>query len=366
MKAPKDLSLAGRRILMVAPCLGKFGGIEAFCLALAEDLLRKDAEVTILRKKVAGFAPNGSIENAEAELLAGHPEEHADRFASAYLPRLSLRLLREIGKAHLVHVHNALFEVVSASRLTGKPCVATIYNWRRRNLSPRTLAWNAAASLADRRWYISEFVWDSWEPRRRRPGSARLPVVSRMPAGHHPPDKRKGFLFLGRWIPNKGLRILLQAYASLDLDPKTWPLTLAGDGPLRPEVELFLRDHPLPGVRLAGFVSDEERHRLTREAKWMVTPPHTNEDLGLTPLEARAVSVPCIVSEDGGLKETGGPHAIRCRPGEVKDLARVMLQAARMNEEQYLRHSALAKEGLEDYVRPLHDYAREYLRLLAS
>ena len=55
------LSLAGRRILMVAPCLGKFGGIEAFCLALAEDLLSKDAEVTILRKKVAGFAPNNSI-----------------------------------------------------------------------------------------------------------------------------------------------------------------------------------------------------------------------------------------------------------------------------------------------------------------
>lgn len=361
-----SLSLAGRRILMVAPCLGKFGGIEAFCLALAEDLLKKDAGVTILRKKVAGFAPNGSIEEAETELLSGLSNDQSARFSSAYVPRLSLRLLREIRAAHLVHVHNALFEVIVATKFSGKPCVATIYNWQRRNLSTRTLAWNAAAALANRRWYISEFVWDSWEPSRRRSGSARLPVVSRMPTGHHPPDKRKGFLFLGRWIPNKGLKILIRAYASLDLDPDEWPLTLVGDGPLRPEVEQFLRDHPLPGVRLAGFVSDEERHRLTRETKWMVTPPHTNEDLGLTPLEARAVDVPCIVSEDGGLKETGGPHALRCRPGDVADLARVLLQASRMNEEEYLRHSALAKEGLDDYVRPLHDYAREYLRLLAS
>ena len=351
---------------MVAPCLGKFGGIEAFCLALAEDLLSKGARVTLLRKKVAGFAPNGSIEDAETELLSGRPPDLAARFSSAYVPRLSLRLLREIRAAHLVHVHNALFEVISITKLSGKPCVATIYNWRRRNLSARTLAWSVAATLADRRWYISEFVWDSWEPNQRRSGSARLPVVSRMPTGLHPPEKRKGFVFLGRWIPNKGLLVLLQAYASLDLDPDEWPLTLVGDGPLRPAVEQFLREHQLQGVRLTGFVSDEERHRLTRETKWMVTPPHTNEDLGLTPLEARTVGVPCIVSEDGGLKETGGPHALRCRPGEVADLSRVLLQAVRMNQEEYLRHADLAKEGLKDYVRPLHDYAREYLRLLAS
>ena len=351
---------------MVAPCLGKFGGIEAFCLALAEDLLSKDASVTILRKKVAGFAPNGSIEDAETETLDALPKQQAARFVSAYIPRLSLRLLGEIRTAHLVHVHNSLFEAISISKLFGKPCVATIYNWRRRNLSARNLAWSIAAALADRRWYISEFVWDSWEPNQRRSGSARLPVVSRMPTGHHPPEKRRGFLFIGRWIPNKGLQILLQAYASLDIDPDEWPLTLVGDGPLRPEVEHFLRDHQLPGVRLAGFVSDDERHRLTREAKWMVTPPHTNEDLGLTPLEARTVGVPCIVSEDGGLKETGGPHALRCRPGDVADLSRVLLQAVRMNQEEYLRHADLAKEGLKDYVRPLDDYAQEYLRILAS
>ena len=350
---------------MVAPCLGKFGGIEAFCLALAEDLLSKDAEVTILRKKVAGFAPNNSIEFAEAELTDALPKQQAARFASAYVPRLSLRLLREIQQAHLVHVHNALLEVVSLAKYSGKPCVTTIYNWRRPNLSIRTFAWNLAAAFADRRWYISEFVWNSWEPNTRRSGSARLPVLSRLPTGHYPPEKRKGFLFLGRWIPNKGLRILLKAYASLDLDPKVLPLTLAGDGPLRAEVEQFLCDQPLSGVRLAGFVSEEERHRLTRESKWMVTPTHTNEDLGLTPLEARAVGVPCIVSDDGGLKETGGPHALRCRPGDIEDLARVLLQASRMTEEQYLHQASRTKEDLEDYVRPLHEYAREYLHLLS-
>ena len=128
----------------------------------------------------------------------------------------------------------------------------------------------------------------------QRRGSSRLPVVSQMPAGEFPPIQRKGFLFIGRFIPNKGIRILLDAYNRLDADTELWPLVLVGDGPLREEIEAFITSKNIQGVHLTGFVSQERRHKLTREAKWMVTPPHTNEDLGLTPLEARSVGVPCI------------------------------------------------------------------------
>ena len=116
----------------------------------------------------------------------------------------------------------------------------TIYNWRREGLHPRLLAWRWAARKADRRWYISEFVWDTWESKRKK-GSARLPVVSQMPTGEVAPCERRGFLFAGRWIPNKGLRILLKAYHRLAPNPDTWPLILLGDGPLRQEVERLSR-----------------------------------------------------------------------------------------------------------------------------
>ena len=43
------------RILMYAPCLGKFGGIETFCLTLIEDLVHRGAIVCLLRKKVDGL-----------------------------------------------------------------------------------------------------------------------------------------------------------------------------------------------------------------------------------------------------------------------------------------------------------------------
>jgi glycosyltransferase involved in cell wall biosynthesis len=187
-----------------------------------------------------------------------------------------------------------------------------------------------------------------------------------MPQGEIPANKRKGFLFIGRWVSNKGIRILLEAYARLKADPQEWPLTMLGDGPLRQEVLHWIQVMGIQGVQLPGFVSETERHSYTREAKWMVTPPHTNEDLGLTPLEARSVGVPCIASTDGGVKETAGPHALFCKPGDLNSLIECMKKAMQIEDSQYQELSKLAKVDLEQYVRPLDEYSKEYLSLIHS
>jgi glycosyltransferase involved in cell wall biosynthesis len=139
---------------------------------------------------------------------------------------------------------------------------------------------------------------------------------------------------------------------------------MLGDGPLRGEVLRTIQERGIQGVQLPGFVSESERHLYTREAKWMVTPPHTKEDLGLTPLEARSVGVPCIASTDGGVKETAGPHALFCKPGDIDSLVLCMKKAIQMKDSQYQELSRLAKVDLEQYVRPLNEYANEYLSLI--
>ena len=348
---------------MLAPCLGKFGGIETFCLTLIEDLIHKGASVRLLRKKVAGFQDDGSIEKNETEIRSSWIEEENKRYTSQFVSPRDSVIKHAIHECDLVHLHNPMVAGVWWAKMFKKPCVMTIYNWRRKGSHPRLLAWWWAVSQSDRRWYISEFVWDTWE-RKRRQGSARLPVVSRMPQVETAPEKRKGFLFIGRWIPNKGIRILLEAYTRLKADPQEWPLTMLGDGPLRKEVLHMIRGKKIQGVRLPGFVSESERHRYTREAKWMVTPPHTQEDLGLTPLEARSVGVPCIASTDGGVKETAGSHALFCKPGDIDSLVNCMKQAIQMKDSQYQELSQLAKVDLEKYIRPLDEYAIEYLNLM--
>ena len=358
-------NLTNLKILMLAPCLGKFGGIETFCLTLIEDLIHKGASVRLLRKKVAGFQDDGSIQKNEAEIRSSWTKDENKRLISQFVaPRDSI-IKKAIQESDLVHLHNPMVEGVWHARKAKKNCVMTIYNWRRTGIHPRLLAWRWAVSQADRRWYISEFVWDSWEKKRKQ-ASARLPVVSRMPQGETPPNRRKGFLFIGRWVPNKGIRILLEAYARLQVNCKGWPLTMLGDGPLREEVLSMIQEKGIKGVQLPGFVSESERHRYTREAKWMITPPHTHEDLGLTPLEARSVGVPCIATTDGGVKETAGPHALFCKPGDINSLVKCMKNAIEMEENQYEELCKLAKVGLEKYVRPLDEYAKKYLNLIQN
>ena len=355
--------LSNLKILMLAPCLGKFGGIETFCLTLIEDLIYKGASVRLLRKKVTGFEHDGSIQKNENEIRSSWTVDENKRFISQFVSPRDSVIKHAIHECDLVHLHNPMVEGVWHARKANKPCVMTVYNWRRKGINPRLLAWRWAVSKADRRWYISEFVWDSWEKNRRQ-ASARLPVLSRMPQGETPPEKRKGFLFIGRWVPNKGIRILLEAYARLKADPQEWPLTMVGDGPLQEEVLHTIQEKGIHGVQLPGFVSESERHRYTRDAKWMVTPPHTKEDLGLTPLEARSVGVPCIATLDGGISETAGPHALFCKPGCVNSLTNRLQDAVDMSEKEYQQKVLSTKEGLYDYVRPLDQYAENYLQLL--
>ena len=351
------------KITMLAPCLGKFGGIETFCLTLIEDLIRKGAVVRLLRKKVTGFQDDQSILKNECEIRSIWTEEEGKRFTSQWVTPRDAEIKNAIQDCDLVHLHNPMVEGIWYSKKLSKPCVMTIYNWRRRGIHPRLWAWNWAVGQADRRWYISEFVWNSWEKKRKK-NSARLPVVSRMPQEETSTKKRKGFLFIGRWVPNKGIRILLEAYKQVSANPDTWPLVMLGDGPLRKEVMTTIKKKGIQGVQLPGFVSESERHRYTREAKWMVTPPHTKEDLGLTPLEARSVGVPCIATNDGGIKETAGAHALFCKPGDINALAECLKTAMQMDDGQYEKRSRLAKEDLEQYVRPLNEYADEYQKLL--
>ena len=68
----------------------------------------------------------------------------------------------------------------------------TIYNWRRKGIHPRLLAWRWAVSQADRRWYISEFVWEVG----KRKGDPCSPACSiQMPQGETPVDVKRIFIY---------------------------------------------------------------------------------------------------------------------------------------------------------------------------
>jgi glycosyltransferase involved in cell wall biosynthesis len=341
------------KLLLVSPCFGTYGGIEAFVLAVAEAVRREpDFVVRLCFKKVKGFALSPA--------LAGMLRHEAILFVD----RAGRELSDAIKWADIVHLQNASPDVVFLAKCFRKPVVLTIHNYMRREWSLHQLLWRISARLADARWYNSNFVWNTWERGRKRRSSRRVPTVSRLPQGWVSPNQRRGFLFIGRWIENKGIDTLVDAYAQANLDRESWPLVLIGEGPLRPLIEARIAQLGLHTIDVAGFVGEATKADRMKNARWVVVPPKTREDLGLTAIEARSLGVPCIITRDGGLPEAGGSQALVCEPGDPRALANLLEQAARMSEAEYLERANRTREELKNELVPMEFYAQSYRRIV--
>ena len=169
---------------------------------------------------------------------------------------------------------------------------------------------------------------------------------------------------MGRWVDNKGVDILVKAYQQARFDKTKWPLRLMGTGPLETKIRQQINGTAGTHIDVLGFVSDERKSDVICHSKWVVVPPHTNEDLGLVPFEARSAGVPCIVSRDGGLPEAAGRDALLCVPGSIDSLREALERAAAMSEEEYHMRSCRTKTELRDQLTPMEFYPCLYRSLV--
>jgi glycosyltransferase involved in cell wall biosynthesis len=341
------------KVLLVSPCQGAYGGIEAFVLAVAEAVRREpDFVVRICFKKMKNFALHPSL----ATMLRHE--------SVMFVDRAGRQLADAIKWADLIHLQNASPDVVFLAHFFRKRIVLTIHNYMRSEWSLHRLLWRISARLAHARWYNSDFVWNTWEGRRKRRGSRKVPTTSRLPEGWTTPHQRRGFVFVGRWIANKGIETLIDAFAQAEIDRERWPLVLIGDGPLRAALEADIKKRALAGIEIAGFVDEATKAERMKNARWVVVPPNTHEDFGLTAIESRHLGVPCIITRDGGLPEAGGGQALACEPNDRKALAGLLEKAANMSESEYAARAERTREELAHELEPIDFYPRSYRCIL--
>jgi glycosyltransferase involved in cell wall biosynthesis len=166
----------------------------------------------------------------------------------------------------------------------------------------------------------------------------------------------------GRFSPEKGFGILVEAAASICRDNPTAGVVLFGEGPLRGELARRVAELGLRGrVVMPGFRTDLDS--LIGGADAVVLPSYT-EGLPNVALEASAAGVPVVATAVGGTPEAiaDGASGFLVRPGDPAGIA------TRVSE--LLRDPALrARFGAEGRVRMRRLFtfkaqAKAYLQLL--
>jgi glycosyltransferase involved in cell wall biosynthesis len=114
----------------------------------------------------------------------------------------------------------------------------------------------------------------------------------------YPPSTSRTLLFAGRLSREKGVDMLLRAWATADTGPLE--LVVIGDGPMEKE----LREAAPSGVRFLGRLSPEALQDQLLRSRALVFPSRAYETQGMVIVEALAAGVPVLASDLGAVPET--------------------------------------------------------------
>ncbi len=148
------------------------------------------------------------------------------------------------------------------------------------------------------------------------------------------PDLKNGvtLFFAGRLVPEKGLHLLLDAFAEvLKLHPST-RLLIAGSSWFGPSEETdyvkSLKKRALQmsaSIHFLGPISYDQMPEAYKKADIMIVPSICNEAHGAVNVEAMATGTALVTSNRGGIKEYVDDAAIVVDPINVGDLTKAIL-----------------------------------------
>jgi glycosyltransferase involved in cell wall biosynthesis len=161
------------------------------------------------------------------------------------------------------------------------------------------------------------------------------------------PRKGSSFFYIGRLSAEKGLNTLIDAWR--DSCPDV-PLDIAGDGPLRDDVQRA--EQAIPGLRWLGHLPREQVIERLKNAYAFVFPTSCYENFPMVIAEAFACGVPVLCGTQGVAGELvrDGVTGLHFRTGCVADLGRKVRWALDHREHLLLMASAARTEFESKYT----------------
>lgn len=237
------------------------------------------------------------------------------------------------GKYDIVHFHaEGPCAMLWLPKLFGKRCVATIHGldhqrekWNKLASTYIMLGEKCAVKFADEIIVLSESVQNYFEDiygRKTRfipNGVKKIEIKSAgLITEKYGLTKDSYILFLGRLVPEKGIRYLIEAFKDVQTDKK---LIIAGGSSDTDEFANELKELAKGDERIifTGFVQGQELEELYSNA-YIYTLPSDLEGMPLSLLEAMSYGNCCIVSNISECTEVVEDKAMIFKKSDVSDL----------------------------------------------
>jgi glycosyltransferase involved in cell wall biosynthesis len=164
-------------------------------------------------------------------------------------------------------------------------------------------------------------------------------------------------------VPVKDHYTLLRAFAAVSREIPHSELAIAGDGPLRQELEAFTRKLNLSSrVTFTGALPDTPKFLSELE---IIVLSSLSEGMPISLLEAMAAGLPIVSTRAGGVAEVAieGQNAFISEPADVEGLAAAMIRMAKRTD--LAQMGALGREKVKTGFRSEQSWA-EYYKLFLS
>lgn len=259
------------------------------------------------------------------------------------------------GKYDVVHFHaEGPCAMMWLPKLFGKRCIATIHglDWQRAKWKSGfgskyiKLGEKTAVKFADEIIVLSKGVQEYFEKTYGRktvfiPNGVSEPVTreAEIIKEKYGLAKDSYILFLGRIVPEKGVKYLLEAFKSINTDKK---LVIAGGSSDSDEFYEEMKSLAGENVIFTGFVQGRELDELYSNA-YIYTLPSDLEGMPLSLLEGMSYGNCCLVSSISECTEVVEDKAVVFEKSDVKALTE-KLQKLCDNEAEVKKYKSQAKD----------------------
>jgi phosphatidylinositol alpha-mannosyltransferase len=314
------------RVALVCPySLSRPGGVQGQVMGLSRELTGRGHQVTV-------FAPLDDLADAPLDIdlvVSGSSvsvPSNGSRAPVSLSPRAVARAVRALRRGHfdVVHVHEPFAPGLPYGLLLAPGIPPLVATFHRSGDSVFYSLLGPVAKLAARRFAVRCAVSEAARQTAAGAIGGDYHVlfngveVDRFRRAEPWPKTGPTVLFLGRHEERKGLRVLLEAFATLQKEggPALW---IAGDGP---ETEGLQEQFPeSPAVRWLGILSEEEKLSRLAAADVLCAPSLGGESFGMVLLEAMAAGTLVVASDIDGYRAAVGTAGVLVPPGDPLALA---------------------------------------------